>query len=52
MPDLKTVATTAVIALLVYLVLQLAANFGFDVAGILPRPGAASSTVAQANGEA
>jgi len=40
MPTIKTVAVTAGIALLVYLVLQLAANYGYDLASILPRPGA------------
>ncbi len=43
MPNLKTVGITAGIALLVYLLVQLLANFGFDLAGYLPRPGASTS---------
>ncbi len=50
MPTAKTIGTTALIALVVFLILQLAANFGYDVAAILPRPGA--STAAPTTGGA
>jgi hypothetical protein len=50
MPDLKTVAVTAGIALLVYLVLQLLANYGYDAASILPRPGATTPTTGTGTG--
>lgn len=48
-PTVKTILTCAGVALVVYLLLQLAANYGYDLASILPRPGAAAAPVTPTN---